>query len=201
MTQTELGRGRLGVFGGTFDPPHIGHLAAASEVRFLLGLDLMLFVVAAMPWQKAGDRKVTPAEDRLALVQAALDGVDGLEPSLLEIDRAGPSYMADTLGELHRRRPSDDLFLVLGADAAAGIETWERPGRIAELARLVVVERPGVAVSLPETFRWQRVVTPALEVSSTDLRRRVAEGRPIEFLTPVAVAACINDRRLYRVAE
>lgn len=199
-----LGRGgcrRLGIFGGTFDPPHIGHLVAASEVRHHLALDCMLLVVAAVPWQKESRRSVTPAVDRLALVEAAVHDVDGLEASSLEIDRGGPSYTADTLEDIHRRRPDDELFLVLGADAAAGIESWERPGRTAELATLVLVDRPGVSVSPPARFRWERVAIPALEVSSTDLRRRVAEERPIDFLTPHRVVTSISDRRLYRVAE
>ena len=161
----------------------------------------MLMVVAAVPWQKEGQRSLTPAADRLALVEAAVCGVDGLEASSIEIDRGGPSYTADTLEEISATAPSDDLFLVLGADAAAGIGTWERPGRMAELATLVVVDRPGVSVSLPDVFRWERVAIPALEVSSTDLRQRVAEGRPIRFATPDRVATCIEERHLYRVAE
>ncbi len=201
MNQSGKRRGRLGVFGGTFDPPHIGHLVAISEVRHALALDLVLMVVADEPWQKEDQRAVSPAADRLALVAAALEGVDGIEPSTIEIDRGGPSYTADTLEALHQSRPSDDLFLVLGADAAAGIDTWERPERIADLATLVVVDRPGVSVPLPDRFRWERVVSPAVDVSSTDLRVRVAEGRPIDFLTPHGVVTCIDRRRLYRVGE
>jgi len=161
----------------------------------------MLFMVAGVPWQKEGRRTVTPAADRLALVEAAVRDVDHIEASSLEIDRGGPSYTADTLEELHHESPTDELFVVLGSDAAAGMETWERPGRTAELATLVVVERPGVSMSPPDRFRWERVAIPRLEVSSTDLRRRVAEGRPIDFLTPPGVVTSISERRLYRVAE
>ncbi len=192
---------RLGIFGGTFDPPHIGHLVAASEVRDALSLDLMLLVVAALPWQKEGRRAVSPAADRFALVEAAVHDVQGLEASTLEIDRGGPSYTADTLEEIHRQSPTDELFLVMGADAAAGIDSWERPGRMAELATLVLVDRPGAWAPPPARFRWKRITIPALEVSSTDLRRRVATGRPIDFLTAHRVVTSIAERHLYRVPE
>lgn len=192
------GRRRLGIFGGTFDPPHIGHLVAAIEVRAALDLDLVLMVVAAIPWQKAGRTTVSRATDRLALVEAALHHVEGVEASAIEMDRGGPSYTVDTLEELHRRDASDELFVVLGADAASGIDTWRRPERVAELATLVLVDRPGTAPAAPQRFRWERVRIPRLEVSSTDLRRRVAEGRPIDFLTPHRVLTCIDERRLYR---
>jgi nicotinate-nucleotide adenylyltransferase len=192
---------RLGIFGGTFDPPHIGHLVAANEVRVALDLDLMLLVVAALPWQKAGLRALSPPADRFALVEAAVREVDGLEASSLEIERGGPSYTADTLEALHRRSPPDELFVVLGADAAAGIDSWERPGRVAELATLVVVDRPGAWAAPPARFRYERVAIPAMDVSSTDLRRRVAAGRPIDFLTAHPVVTSIAERHLYRVAE
>jgi nicotinate-nucleotide adenylyltransferase len=161
----------------------------------------MLLVVASMPWQKEGLRAVSPAADRFALVEVAVRDVDGLEASSLEIDRGGPSYTADTLEEIHRHWPTDELFLVLGADAAAGIDTWERPGRMAELATLVLVDRPGEWTPPPARFRWKRIAIPALEVSSTDLRQRVAAGRPIDFLTAHRVVTSIAERHLYRVAE
>ena len=109
---------RLGVFGGTFDPPHVGHLVTAVNVRHALALDRVLLVVANVPWQKVGERTVSPAEDRLAMVEAAARGVAGLEVSRLEIDRGGPSYTADTLGELRRAHPRAELFLIVGSDAA-----------------------------------------------------------------------------------
>ncbi len=161
----------------------------------------MLLVVASSPWQKEGQRTLTPAADRFALVEAAVREVEGLEASAIEIDRGGPSYTADTLEALHGRSAEDELFLVLGADAAAGIDTWERPGRMAELATLVVVDRPGAWPSPPSRFRWRSVAIPALAVSSTDLRRRVAAGRPIDFLTAQPVVTSIAERRLYRVPE
>lgn len=188
---------RIGVFGGTFDPPHVGHLVAALEAQDILALDRMLLVVAHAPWQKAG-QPMASAEDRLALVEAAVEGVAGLEASRLEIDRRGPSYTVDTLVELRRRHPGAELFLVLGADAAAGLTTWARWERVPELANLVVIGRPGADRPLVDGLPWLRLEVPSLEVSSTDLRRRVAAGRPIHFLVPPRVVRCIAERGLYR---
>ena len=119
-------RRRLGIFGGTFDPPHVGHLVAANEVRHVLGLDVVLLVVANAPWQKVGSRGISDAQDRLAMVRAAVDGHDGLEASDIEITRGGPSYTADTLAALHEVEPDAELFCILGADAAAGFLTWSQ---------------------------------------------------------------------------
>jgi len=191
---------RIGVFGGTFDPVHVGHLAAAVNARHALGLDRLLLVVAGEPWQKVGARTLAPAEDRFAVVQAALEGLEdsGLEASRLELDRPGPSYMADTLAELSRREPGAELFLVVGPEVAAALDTWERPEEICGLARLVVVPRPGVALSPPPP-PWRTVVVevPALEVSSTELRARVAEGRPLDVLVPTGAVREIRRRGLY----
>src|SRR5262245_40798863 len=117
---------RIGVFGGTFDPPHVGHLVTAVNVRHELGLDRVLLEVANRPWQKEGGRTISPAEDRFALVSAAVASVEGLEASRIEINRGGPSYTADTLVELVRRFPGAAVFTILGSDAAAAILTWER---------------------------------------------------------------------------
>lgn len=190
---------RIGVFGGTFDPPHVGHLVTAVNVRHALDLDRVLLVVANRPWQKAGVRALTPAPDRLAMVEAAVRGVDGLEASSREIDRGGESYTADTLTELRRERPGAELFLVLGADAAAGLPTWERMEEVQALSSLVVVDRPGSEiVSVPPSWRWSHVEVPRLEISSTDLRARVLDGRPLDYLVPTDVIDCIRRRRLYR---
>jgi nicotinate-nucleotide adenylyltransferase len=190
---------RLGVFGGTFDPPHIGHLIAAVGVRYALGLDRVLFVVANEPWQKVGERSVSPARARLELVRAAVEGTEGLEASAVEIEHGGPSYTADTLTTLRRQEPHAELFLVLGYDAALGIESWERVDEVAANARLVVVDRPGSADDpLPSGFEWERVVAPRLEVSSTDLRERFSDGRPLDFLITDEVRTCIERLGLYR---
>jgi nicotinate-nucleotide adenylyltransferase len=194
------GRGRrLGLFGGTFDPPHVGHLVSAVNVRHELALDAVLLVVNHQPWQKVGTRAITPAEDRFALVAAAVRDVEGLEASRIELDRGGMSYTADTLTDLADREPDAELFVILGSDAAAGIATWERAEEVRNLATVVVVERPGVREAEPPPgWSWVRVEVPRLEVSSTDLRARVADGRPLDYLLTPDVIDCIASRQLYR---
>lgn len=190
---------RIGVFGGTFDPPHVGHLVTAVDVRHTLGLDRVLLVVANRPWQKVGSRTISAAEDRLAMVEAAVGGVDGLEASAVEIERGGDSYTADTLAALAAENPGAELFLVLGADAAAGLSTWERVDEVRSLATLVVVDRPGSRpAGVPDDWRWIHVEVPRLEVSSTDLRERVRDDRPLHYLLPRDVIACVRERHLYR---
>ena len=189
---------RIGVFGGTFDPIHVGHLVAAVNVRHALGLDRVLLVVANVPWQKSGTRSITPAEDRLAMVEAAVSGVRGLEASRIEIDRGGVSYTADTLEEVGADNPGAELFCVVGADVADELATWERSDVIARLSSLVIVNRPGAPLpgSLPG-WRVLEVVIPALEVSSTDLRARASDGRPLDYLVPDAAVHSIRARGLY----
>ena len=190
---------RIGVFGGTFDPPHVGHLVTAVNVRHDLHLDRLLLVVANEPWQKVGSRPITPAADRLAMVEAAVAGVAGLEACALEIGRGGHSYTADTLAELDELHPGAELFLVLGADAATGLPTWERVEEVRARASLVIVDRPGEPPPVvPDGWDWTHVEVPRLEVSSTDLRDRVADGRPLEYLLPRDVVACVRERHLYR---
>lgn len=189
------------MFGGTFDPVHVGHVVAASEARWALGLDRVLLVVAADPWQKRGD-VVAPAADRLDLVRAAVDGIAGLEASDVEVARGGPSVTADTLEALGA--PGRDLVLILGADAAAGLGTWRRgrparpgdarggrAGRRRPGARPVrwPGARPGVDGGAGRDTPPRRVV---------DRRAgRVASGRPIHGLVPPAVAELIRTRGLY----
>ncbi|MDQ1402677.1 MAG: nicotinate-nucleotide adenylyltransferase [Actinomycetota bacterium] len=191
---------RLGVLGGTFDPVHIGHLVAASEVRHALGLDRVVLMVANQPWQKAekdGAHPVTAAADRLAVVQAAIDGVDGLEAGRLEIDRGGVTYTADTVEQLTEGDPGVELFLIIGTDVADDLDTWKRVDEIKARCTLAIVERPGAAaVDLPG-WRVERVAIPALDVSSTDLRRRLAEGRPADFLIPAPALRQIAHLGLY----
>ena len=130
---------RLGLFGGTFDPPHVGHLAAAINARHDLGLDRVLLVVNNVPWQKLGSRVISPAEDRLAMVAAAVAGVEGLEASRIEVDAGGMSYTADTLSALADEDPTRELFVILGTDAAAGLVTWDRYDDVRQRATIVVV--------------------------------------------------------------
>ncbi len=187
---------RLGVFGGTFDPVHVGHVVVATESRAQLALDRVLLVVAGDPWQKRGN-VVASAADRLALVAAAVDGVDGVEASALEIERDAPSVTADTLEAL--TAPDRELFLVLGADAVANMGTWRRLEETRDLATVVVVERAGDAHSEPPGAGWrvQRVAIPRLDIASTDLRERLRSGRPIDGLVPPAVVRTIHTRGLY----
>jgi nicotinate-nucleotide adenylyltransferase len=188
---------RLGVFGGTFDPPHVGHLVTAVNVRHDLGLDRILLVVANQPWQKA-DLVVSPAADRLAMVEAAVAGLDGVCASDIEIRRGGLTYTADTLAALHEDHPGADLYLVLGSDAAALLPTWERVDEVRRLATLAVVTRPGAeAARPPEGWEHRILEVPRLDVSSTDLRARVADGRPLDFLVTPPVVRVIRERRLY----
>ena len=194
---------RIGVFGGTFDPIHVGHLVAAVNARHTLGLDRVLFVVANEPWQKVGDRPVSPALDRLTLVDAALGDVDGLEASRLEIDRGGPSYTIDTIEELRRLEPTADLYLIVGADVIAGLATWERLDDVRRETTMVVVNRPGSTPVLPgrdgRLAGWNAVAIeiPALEISSTDLRERAATGRPLDYLIPEGAVRMIKERGMY----
>jgi nicotinate-nucleotide adenylyltransferase len=189
---------RVGFLGGTFDPVHVGHLVAAVNVRHALALDRLLLIPANVPWQKAGARSITPAADRLAMVEAAVGGVPGLEASSIELDRGGPSYTADTVEELQATFPGAELFCVVGADVADVLHTWERHEVIARNATLVVVNRPGSVrrADLPG-WRVSEVEVPALEVSSTDLRARAADGRPLDYLVPAGAIRCIRARRLY----
>lgn len=189
---------RLGIFGGTFDPPHVGHLVTAVNVRHDLGLDRVLLVVNDRPWQKLGTRDISPAEDRYAMVAAAVGSVDGLEASRVEIDRGGMSYTADTLATLLADDPERELFVILGSDAAAGLPSWERADEVRTRATIVVVERPGAREVEPRPgWSWVRVEVPRLEVSSTELRARVAEGRPLDYLLPPDVIATVEARGLY----
>jgi nicotinate-nucleotide adenylyltransferase len=191
----------LGVFGGTFDPIHVGHLVTAVNVRHALGLDRLLIVPAHDPWQKTGS-VVASAADRLAMVEAAVADVDGLEASDVEVARTGPTYTADTLQTLATRHPSAELFLILGSDAAGGLTSWERSDEVRRLASLVVVGRPGADEDgAPSGWEHRRIVVPRLEVSSTDLRARFRDGRPLDYLVTAAVQRVIRERALYASPE
>jgi len=191
---------RLGLFGGTFDPIHVGHLVTAVNVRHALRLDRLLVVPAGDPWQKA-DRRLAPATDRLAMVEAAVSGVEGLEACDLEVRRAGPSYTADTVAELLDADPGADLHVVVGSDAAGLLATWERPEEIRAAATLVVVHRPGSEAERPPAgWRHEVVEVPQFEVSSSEIRARLADERPIEFLVTPGVHHLIQERGLYAPA-
>jgi nicotinate-nucleotide adenylyltransferase len=191
---------RIGVLGGTFDPIHVGHLVAAVNARHALQLDRVILMVANEPWQKTGQRSVTPALERLAMVEAAVGDVPGVEAGRLEIDRGGESYTADTLAELRELHPGASLYLIVGWDVASELASWERWEEIQRLATLVVVNRPGAGRPAGldgEGWRVEEVTVPNLEISSTDLRERAATGQPLDYLMPVAAVHCLRARGLY----
>jgi nicotinate-nucleotide adenylyltransferase len=194
---------RIGVFGGTFDPVHIGHLVAAVNARHDLELDRVLMMVANDPWQKSGEREITPARDRLALVEAAVEGVDGIEASALEIERGGITYTADTVAELRASNPRAQLYLIVGTDLVAELSTWHRMEEVADQVTLAVVTRPGTTVEPGALEGWRAltVAVPALEISSSDLRARAASGRPLDFLVPAGAIRRIRDLALYAVGR
>jgi nicotinate-nucleotide adenylyltransferase len=188
---------RLGVFGGTFDPIHVGHLVAAVNARHALALDRVLFVVANQPWQKE-DRSPTPAEHRLAMVEAAVAGAPGLEASRLEIDRGGETYTADTLETLAAEDSSRELFLVVGADVAGALSSWRRLDVVRRLATVVVVSRPGAPVAdAGAGWRTAQVDIPLLDLSGSDLRRRAGAGLPLDYLVPPGAIDRIRALGLY----
>jgi nicotinate-nucleotide adenylyltransferase len=193
---------RIGIFGGTFDPVHVGHLVAAVNTRHDLGLDRVVLMVANVPWQKSAARRVTPAEDRYAMAAAAVGDVPGVEASRMEIDRGGPSYTADTVAELAQLHPGAELYVIVGWDVSSSLETWERFGEVRALASLVVVNRPGTrppAGLSQQGWRVREVSVPNLDISSTDLRARAAQGRPLDYLVPQAAVRVIRERGLYSV--
>jgi nicotinate-nucleotide adenylyltransferase len=198
---------RVGIFGGTFDPPHVGHDAAARAIVAALDLDRLLLVVANDPWQKSPTRPVTPAEDRFALTQALADGVPGAEASRLEIDRGGPSYSIDTvealIGEATAAgRPRPELFLVVGADLVPELDTWERSADLAGLVTLAVVSRPTTPrPSVPPGWDVIWVDGPQVDVSSSAVREALAQGRRIDQMVPPGVIRCIARRGLYAVGR
>jgi nicotinate-nucleotide adenylyltransferase len=190
---------RIGVFGGTFDPPHVGHLVTAVNVRHSLSLDVVILMVANLPWQKLGQRDITPAADRLAMVEAAVSDVPQLVAGDHELRAGGHSYTADTLAALAGEHPGAELYTIVGDDAAAAIDTWERFEEVTARSRMVVVDRPGNKVTLDDTIDWIRVEVPRLEVSSTDLRQRFNDGRPLDYLVTDPVLDVIRERGLYGV--
>jgi nicotinate-nucleotide adenylyltransferase len=199
-----MGAVRAGVLGGTFDPPHLGHLVLAAAARRVLGLDRVLFVPAGDPWRK-NDQMVSPADLRVRMVRAAAEPAPWLEVCTLEIQRPGPSYSAETLVEL--AVSGGEWWFIVGADALADMPSWHEPARLIAAARLAVASRgeDGIAVSreMEEAVpniedRIDLVAMPELRVSSTDLRARVRDGRPTEVLLPDAVRRVVDEAGLYR---
>lgn len=196
-------RPRLGVFGGTFDPPHVGHVTVARKVADRLRLDRVIWVPAGAPPHKSG-QPISPAPVRLEMTRAAAAGEPRFEVSELEIHRTGPSYTVDTLWELRRTYPDTDLFLILGADQIRTFDTgWREPETILELATLALMDRAGddaVAASpdLPGMERAVRVPVPRVDVSSTEVRALVAAGGDVSALVPAGVLVVMEREGLYR---
>ncbi len=200
---------RIGIFGGTFDPVHLGHLIMAEQCREQALLDQVWFVPAARPPHKQ-DRCLTPFDQRAGMLSLAIAGTPAFRIDEMEKDRPGPSYTADTLEELQRRQPSAEFLLLLGSDCLPDLAHWHEPVRVIDRAGLVVFPRRGWpllspgqirgALQLPREFplRMQVLNPPLVDISSRDLRRRVAQGHSIRYLVPRAVECYIHDKRLYQ---
>lgn len=200
---------KLGIFGGSFDPIHYGHLLLAETCREQCGLDRVLFVPAAVPPHKQ-EHSMTSARDRIEMVRLAIGGHEQLGVSTIEIDRGGVSYTVDTLTALVEQQPGSSLFFLMGADSLKDLPTWREPERLCELAVPLVVRRAGspepdftsinhfVAASRLDEIRQHQVEMPIVDLSSTEIRQRVASGRSIRYRTPRAVEKFIETQGLYR---
>jgi nicotinate-nucleotide adenylyltransferase len=191
---------RIGIFGGTFDPPHDGHVAAARAVTEQLGLDRLLLVVANDPWQKSGRRAVSPAADRYELTELLAEEIPVAEASRLEMERGGPSYSVDTAEEILAEAGGHpaELFLVIGADLVPELHSWHRSDDLRRLVTLAVVSRPtGAPPAIPPGWRAERVDGPQVAVSSSEVRGLLREGRSVEGMVPEPIIRCIVRHDLY----
>jgi nicotinate-nucleotide adenylyltransferase len=187
----------VGILGGTFDPIHLGHLAAATKAIDALDLDRVLLVVANDPWQKSPTRTISPAEERLEMVARSVASVPRVEASDLEIRRGGPSYMIDTVAELEAEQGVHDPWIIVGADLAATLDTWERADELARRVRIAVLSRPGSPLFVPEGWRAVAIEGDDVDISSSDVRRAVAAGEDIASKVPQAVIEHLARRNLY----
>jgi nicotinate-nucleotide adenylyltransferase len=191
---------RIGVFGGTFDPVHNGHLVAASEVAHALDLAEVIFVPTGQPWQKE-DRELAAAEDRYLMTVIATASDSLFSVSRVDIDRPGETYTIDTLRDLRAQRgPSAEFFFIMGADALSGVRTWHNAENLFSMAHFVGCTRPGHSIDANGLGRqgFTLIEIPALEISSTACRERVRVGRPIRYLVPDGVIQYISKRGLYQ---
>lgn len=194
---------KLGIMGGTFDPIHMGHLACAEIAHDACGLDEVLFVVAGQPHFKQG-QELAAAEDRLAMVRAAIADNEAFSATDEEIVREGITYTADTLAILARKRPDAELFFIMGTDSLVTLPTWREPERIAKLARIICVSRPGSFIDEILKERLDRlgfevifVEAPLLDISSSEIRARVARGQTVRYLVPEAARTYLERASLY----
>jgi nicotinate-nucleotide adenylyltransferase len=198
---------RIGILGGTFNPPHVGHLVCAQEALDQLDLDRVVLMPVGFPPHKEVEDD-PGAEHRLELCRIAVAKDERLAVSRLELDRPGPSYTADTLRVIHETAPGDDLTFIVGGDMARSLPTWREPEMVLSLATLAVAERAGARrdeiderlAGLAGAADVRFFDMPRIDVSSSDIRRRVREGRPIRYLVPDDVARCIGARGLYAPA-
>ena len=197
---------RIGVIGGTFDPIHYGHLAAAEEARVRVNLEKVLFSVAGLPPHKL-DEEVTPAEHRLAMVQLGIFSNPDFELSRVDVDRSGPSYTVDTISILQEQwGQGTEMFFILGLDSLVEVPTWHQPERLIQLCHLVAVARPGFEVDMRQledsvpgiSSRVEIIGMPEVDISSSDLQQRVREGLPIRYQVPEEVERYIREHRLYQ---
>jgi nicotinate-nucleotide adenylyltransferase len=199
---------RIGVFGGTFDPVHLGHLILAEQCREQGRLEQVWFVPAARPPHKP-ERELTPFAQRVEMLNLAIAGQPAFRVEELENDRPGPGYTADTLEELHKRHPEHEWFLVIGGDALRDLPGWYDRRRIVAQAELLVMPRPGADLPAAEELRgklgpdlrMQFIDVPPIGISSSDLRERLRDGRSVRFLVPRAVEAYIRDKQLFHLAD
>jgi nicotinate-nucleotide adenylyltransferase len=192
---------RIGLFGGTFDPPHVGHLAVARAVREQLALDTVLLEVAHQPWQKAGNA-ITPSEVRFEMVTALVEGEPGIQADNREILRGGNTFTIDTVRQIKDEMPDAEIFLVIGEDSAHQFHTWREHETLARLSTLVVVNRPDHDTATPAgVANMVRVVMPDVPVSSTKVRAAVAAGEDIAGFTSAEVARIVSAHNLYRSAQ
>ena len=187
------------IFGGTFDPPHLGHLGAALAARDQLQLDMVLFVVANDPWQKTGaGLEVTIAKHRLEMTELVVSGFEGLEVDDSEIRRGGPTYTSVTLKEMKALFPEAELFLLVGGDVARELNTWKDPEYIQENAVMVVIDRPGYDVAAPPSgWEFERVVAETPDIAGTEIRLLRSEGAEVRTMVSEAVKSYIDEHGLY----
>jgi nicotinate-nucleotide adenylyltransferase len=195
---------RLGLYGGTFDPIHVGHLILAEQCREACRLEQVWFVVAGAPPHKQGER--TPVAHRLEMVRIAIAGHQAFRVSDLETHRPGPHYSVETLQSVRIERPEDEIFFLIGADSLVDLPTWRSPAEIARLTTIVVVNRPGIDQADPERLPsfgadahpLLSVTIPPIGIASNDLRRRLAEKKSVRYMVPRGVEAYIEAQGLYR---
>ncbi len=192
---------RIGIFGGTFDPPHLGHLIAAEEIRQDFSLQKIFFVPSARPPHKL-DLLLTGAACRLEMTSLATRDNPGFAVSDVEIQRPGPSYTVDTIGEFKKRYGSDiEIYFIMGADSIFEIRTWKNPEVLFQLCKVIVTSRPGFPLDEVDTDLRNKVTLAEIthiDISSTDIRRRVREGKSIRYFVPGQVEAYVRSRNLYR---